>query len=148
MQFTEPQGNALKFRGLKGKELDNLFINFSFRLFDKNEAIELNTAEMATIFHFPKGISFHLPAYVCQSQKTLRRRLICPKKEFCWARILPRRRIVGIYMKDDARRRHFYLIGQTGTGKSVLLKNMIVQDMEQGKGRLLNRPAVRTWKIF
>ena len=39
-----------------------------------------------------------------------------------------------IYMKDDDRRRHFYLIGQTGTGKSVLLKNMIVQDMEQGKG--------------
>ena len=28
LQFTEPQGNALKFRGLKGKELDNLFINF------------------------------------------------------------------------------------------------------------------------
>ena len=38
-------------------------------------------------------------------------------------------------MKDDDRRRHFYLIRyQTGTGKSVLLKNMIVQDMEQGKG--------------
>ena len=37
-------------------------------------------------------------------------------------------------MKDDDRRRHFYLIGQTGTGKSVLLKNMIVQDMERGKG--------------
>ena len=26
LQFTEPQGNALKFRGLKGKELDNLFL--------------------------------------------------------------------------------------------------------------------------
>ena len=28
LQFTEPQGNALNFRSLKGKELDNLFINF------------------------------------------------------------------------------------------------------------------------
>ena len=28
LQFTEPQGNALKFHSLKGKELDNLFINF------------------------------------------------------------------------------------------------------------------------
>ena len=43
--------------GLKGKELGNLFYKFSFRLFDKNEAVCLNTAEMATIFHFPKGIS-------------------------------------------------------------------------------------------
>src|SRR3989344_4499941 len=56
LQFTEPQGNALKFRNLKGKELENLFYKFSFRLFDKNEAFYLNTAEMATVFHFPKGI--------------------------------------------------------------------------------------------
>ena len=30
--------------------------------------------------------------------------------------------------------RHFYIIGQTGTGKSVLIKNMIAQDIEAGKG--------------
>ena len=30
--------------------------------------------------------------------------------------------------------RHFYIIGQTGTGKTVLLKNMAVQDILAGNG--------------
>ena len=38
----------------------------------------------------------------------------------------------GIYTDD--RRRHVYVIGKTGVGKSTLLENMIVQDIEQGRG--------------
>jgi Helicase HerA, central domain len=33
-----------------------------------------------------------------------------------------------------ARRQHVYLIGQTGTGKSTLLRNLILQDIEEGRG--------------
>jgi hypothetical protein len=40
----------------------------------------------------------------------------------------------NVFMNEDDRRRHFYIIGQTGTGKSVLLKNMIAQDIEAGRG--------------
>lgn len=32
------------------------------------------------------------------------------------------------------RRQHVYLLGQTGTGKSTLLRNMIIQDIEAGRG--------------
>src|SRR5712671_6107089 len=32
------------------------------------------------------------------------------------------------------RRQHTYIIGQTGTGKSTLLLNLILQDIEQGRG--------------
>ena len=39
-----------------------------------------------------------------------------------------------VRMLDGDRRRHFYVIGQTGTGKSTLLKNMIVQDIQKGNG--------------
>ena len=35
--------------------------------------------------------------------------------------------------KDD-RRRHYYVLGQTGTGKTVSMKNMIIQDIENGEG--------------
>ena len=35
--------------------------------------------------------------------------------------------------KSD-RRRHFYLLGQTGTGKSTLMENMIYQDILNGEG--------------
>ena len=37
-------------------------------------------------------------------------------------------------MTEDDRLRHFYCIGQTGTGKSTLLKEMIIQDIEMGNG--------------
>lgn len=41
-------------------------------------------------------------------------------------------RLFGIQRKD--RRQHMYIIGKTGTGKSVLLNNMIVQDIQNGEG--------------
>ncbi len=37
-------------------------------------------------------------------------------------------------IKTDDRRRHMYLIGKTGMGKSTVLENMIVEDIRQGKG--------------
>ena len=42
-------------------------------------------------------------------------------------------------LRDD-RRRHFYIIGQTGTGKSVLLQEMIRQDILAGEGVALIDP--------
>jgi hypothetical protein len=41
-------------------------------------------------------------------------------------------RIFGIKQVD--RRQHMYVIGQTGTGKSTLLKNMALQDIKNGHG--------------
>jgi len=41
-------------------------------------------------------------------------------------------RLFGIKRKD--RRQHMYVIGKTGVGKSVLLHNMICQDIENGEG--------------
>ncbi len=37
-------------------------------------------------------------------------------------------------IKTDDRRRHMYLIGKTGMGKSTVLENMIVEDIRAGKG--------------
>ncbi len=41
-------------------------------------------------------------------------------------------RLFGIKRND--RRQHVYVVGKTGTGKSALLNNMIVQDMANGEG--------------
>ncbi|MFA5961990.1 MAG: type IV secretion system DNA-binding domain-containing protein [Parcubacteria group bacterium] len=41
-------------------------------------------------------------------------------------------RVFGI--KEDDRRRHMYIIGKTGMGKSNLLENMAIQDIRNGKG--------------
>jgi len=42
------------------------------------------------------------------------------------------RRKFGI--KTDDRRRHIYLVGKTGMGKTVTMENMAIQDIQQGKG--------------
>lgn len=41
-------------------------------------------------------------------------------------------KVFGI--KDDDRRRHIYILGKTGVGKSTLLENMIIHDIQEGKG--------------
>lgn len=41
-------------------------------------------------------------------------------------------RLFGVKRSD--RRQHMYVIGKTGTGKTTLLNNMIVQDIENGEG--------------
>ncbi|MFA4943053.1 MAG: type IV secretion system DNA-binding domain-containing protein, partial [Patescibacteria group bacterium] len=37
-------------------------------------------------------------------------------------------------IKEDDRRRHMYLIGKTGMGKSTILENMIIDDIRAGHG--------------
>jgi len=43
-------------------------------------------------------------------------------------------------IKTDDRRRHMYLIGKTGMGKSTILENMIVDDIRSGKGVMVVDP--------
>ena len=43
-------------------------------------------------------------------------------------------------IKDYDRQRHVYVVGQTGMGKSTLLLNMLVQDIQRGKGVALIDP--------
>ncbi len=45
-----------------------------------------------------------------------------------WGNDIP----VGLSIPE--RRQHVYVVGQTGTGKSTLLRNMILQDIEAGRG--------------
>ena len=43
-------------------------------------------------------------------------------------------------IKKDDRRRHMYLIGKTGMGKSTAMENMIIQDIKNGEGVALVDP--------
>ncbi|MFA6252718.1 MAG: DUF87 domain-containing protein [Patescibacteria group bacterium] len=45
-----------------------------------------------------------------------------------------RNQSVKFGIKTDDRRRHMYVIGKTGMGKSTLLENMIIQDIQAGRG--------------
>ncbi len=45
-----------------------------------------------------------------------------------------RNRQVKFGIKTDDRRRHSYIVGKTGMGKTVLLENMAIQDIQKGNG--------------
>lgn len=47
-------------------------------------------------------------------------------------------------IKEDDRRRHVYVIGKSGTGKSTLLANMVAADIAAGKGVCLVDPHGET----
>src|ERR1700679_1729649 len=51
-------------------------------------------------------------------------------------------RITGdlVMLAPEERRRHLYVVGQTGTGKSTLLLNLITQDLANGEGLALLDP--------
>lgn len=45
-----------------------------------------------------------------------------------------RNKQVPFGIKTDDRRRHMYVIGKTGMGKTTMLENMVIQDIRQGRG--------------
>ena len=45
-----------------------------------------------------------------------------------------------VMLDAEQRRRHLYVVGQTGTGKSTLLLNLVAQDLDAGAGLALLDP--------
>jgi len=48
--------------------------------------------------------------------------------------------IAGRYIPDEARLRHTHIVGATGSGKTVLLEQLIYRDLERGHGALIIDP--------
>lgn len=45
-----------------------------------------------------------------------------------------RNKLVKFGIKTDDRRRHIYLLGKTGTGKTTMMENMVMEDILAGRG--------------
>ena len=45
-------------------------------------------------------------------------------------------------IKLDDRRRHMYVVGKTGMGKTTMLENMVLNDIYAGHGVGVARPSV------
>ncbi|OGI73111.1 hypothetical protein A3D42_02195 [Candidatus Nomurabacteria bacterium RIFCSPHIGHO2_02_FULL_41_18] len=132
-QFTEAASNSVLFHETEGGELKNLFHEFSYRSFSSEKIIPLNLKELASVFHFPIGLTN-------QPQLKEAKSGIAPAPiEIGAEGILLginsyRGKDTPIHMTREDRMRHFYVIGQTGTGKTNILLNMITQDIRNGDG--------------
>ncbi len=110
---------------------------FQRRLHSIVNTLILSTSELSDFYHFPytsttktenlsKLHSRELPAPLSLKQKT--------ECDLYFAKNLYGGTETKIGMTVDERRRHVYILGATGTGKSTMLLSMIKQDMEHNKG--------------
>ncbi len=133
VQFNEPNLNQLKSIRLQGFKLKKLIYNFSFRIFNKKQSTILNTEELTSMFHFPT-VTIDTPNVKFMKAQPAAPPANMPKQGMIIGKNLYRGVESVVRMQENDRRRHLYVIGQTGTGKSVFMRNLIVQDIKQGKG--------------
>ncbi|MBQ2623398.1 DUF87 domain-containing protein [Candidatus Saccharibacteria bacterium] len=132
-QFDSPQLNGFKVNVLKDPK--KLAVDYTFRFFGSRITSNiLNSVELASIFHLPEQNA--IPN--SQVERQLTKQVDGPAKLATEGVLLGTNEFRGnkkpIYLDDDNRRRHMYVIGQTGMGKSVFLENIAFQDMCDGRG--------------
>lgn len=133
-QFTNTNGNAFVFQRQSGKALKQMLYNFSFRLFGASERLLLNIAELSTVMHFPANVLKSAPHLKTAKAGSAPAPLDIAKNGVLLGVNRDRNVETKVYMTPEDRLRHLYTIGQTGTGKTTLLKNMIAQDIANGDG--------------
>ncbi len=93
----------------------------------------LSSEELATIFHFPNK-SVATPHIYWVSSKRAPVAANVPTTGLFLGKSIYRGLSRDVYVERDDRRRHTYIIGKTGTGKTEFLKQMILQDIKNGEG--------------
>lgn len=106
---------------------------FIHRQFDENHRYVLSTEELASLFHFPLPTTETPKIGWLLSRKALPPANL-PTEGILLGHSVYRNHKYEVRMKQQDRRRHFYMIGKSGTGKTELLKAMAQQDIEAGKG--------------
>ncbi|MDI6820740.1 MAG: type IV secretion system DNA-binding domain-containing protein [Patescibacteria group bacterium] len=130
-QFSAPMRNELL--AVKPKNIKNLVFEFCFRKFNKDEAMIMTSEELVSLFHFPTPFT-SIPRVKYLKAKEASPPMNLPEIGVLLGQSVFRGQAKNVLMADDDRRRHLYVVGQTGTGKTVLLKNIAVHDIRAGKG--------------
>lgn len=132
-QFAQVGGNAISWTEVEGKKQKALLHRFSYRLWSDDESYPLNITELSSVFHFPtqdKDVSNVRAQSATQAQAPLD----MPDEGVILGVNKFRGQDQLIRMSREDRMRHLYVIGQTGTGKTSILKNLIIQDIKNGDG--------------
>jgi hypothetical protein len=131
-QFSTTDQNAFSLNKMSGRALRSLLFNFSFRMFDEKQKVLLSSEEMASLYHFP--VSATSAGVKFLTSKSAQPPLNLPTQGIVLGKNIFRGTETQVRMTDKDRQRHLYVIGQTGTGKTVMMKSMLRQDVENGKG--------------
>ena len=132
-QFNEPMANRIEWSRIQGHEAEAFFHEYSYRQIDERELMPMNLRELSSVFHFPVGVSGS-PQLKQAKAATAPIPLEMKPQGILLGTNEYRGQYHDIFMAKEDRVRHCYVIGQTGTGKTVFLKNMIIQDIKNGDG--------------
>lgn len=132
-QYTAIHGNSVVWKEVEGNKQKAMLHRYSYRLWNDDESYPLNLSELASLFHFPmqtKDMSNVKEQGYTQSAAPTD---LAPEG-IVLGHNISRGVDTEIHFGKEDRVRHMYVIGQTGTGKTVFLKNMIMQDIKNGDG--------------
>lgn len=135
-QFDEAQGNGVAWEQVRKGKLRKMLRGFTFRTFGSSHRVPLSVEELSTLVHLTgaavstsrelkQNRAKHKPAPIAVGGSS--EGIILGKNTFGG-------KSTEVHYNPADRMRHFYEIGQTGTGKSYLMKQMIMQDIRRGDG--------------
>jgi len=132
-EFDSPW-NSLGSRKIRIKSMfmTDFIYKYPIIYWTKNETI-LSTDEVASIFHLPNA-SVDTPNIFWLKAKKAPAPVDSPKEGMYIGDNVYRGEKKEFHIKETDRQRHFYIVGQTGVGKSWLLADMALQDIKAGKG--------------
>ena len=141
-QFTTAHLNSFVHKeGEKGgKEIYDQYLS---RYMPADEIDIINIEELASLYHLP-NISVETPNISWSRAKKIEPPMNLPKATEGDVTVFGetdyRGSKIEFGLKRGDRRRHFYLLGKTGAGKSTLFKNMFISDVLAGDGACLVDP--------
>lgn len=146
-QFGSPVANGFKFKkaGSDSKR-QKIVTNYIFRFFTdtvfgrekffadkRGHSPILSSEELATIYHFPNAL-IQTPGIRWLPAKASVAPVNLPAEGTAFAYTKFRGKEEQVRIKPEDRLRHMYVVGQTGTGKTSLLKHLIINDIIAGNG--------------
>ncbi|MDP2656171.1 MAG: type IV secretion system DNA-binding domain-containing protein [bacterium] len=131
-QYTGPESNIAL---VKNKRIPkSAMVEHSiYRHFDARHCFILNAEELASIFHLPLSTT-ETPNIDWLKSRSAPPPVNMPQEGVLLGENVYRGTATPVHMLRDDRRRHTYVIGMTGSGKTTLMENMIIQDIKNGEG--------------
>jgi hypothetical protein len=125
-------GNSFLAKPYRSGE-SGLINDFIYRRFSEWNSFLLNTEELASLYHLPSRW-METPNISWLTAKSAVAPANSPTEGLLLGKNSYRGTVKQIFIKRDDRRRHMYIIGKSGVGKSQFMAGMAIQDILNGDG--------------
>jgi predicted DNA-binding transcriptional regulator AlpA len=131
-QFSNPASNELIALANDGYADEDHAADVCARTTHRSGML-LNADELVSLAHLPSA-SVRVPQLKREDARTKAAPQIVQGHRFVFGENSHAGKTTPVTLSPEARSQHCYVIGASGTGKSTLLLNLILQDIERGEG--------------